>query len=68
MGREGAGAPDSDVTDLEGLPPAVRYSMWVLRLCDRWKQPPSVIEGEPQEAAGHLEHEQIVLEALKRYS
>lgn len=56
------------MTDLDGLPPAVRYSMWVIRLCDRWKQPPSVIENEPQESVGHLEHEQIVLEALKRYS
>ncbi len=54
------------MTDLAGLPPAVRHSMYVLRLADRWKQMPSTVQNETQETMGHLEHEQIVLQALKR--
>lgn len=56
------------MTDLDGLPPSVRYSMWVLRQARSFGCTPSVFENEPQETVGHLEHEQIVLEALKRHS
>ncbi len=56
------------MTDLEGLPHAVRRSMFVLRLADRWHCPPAVIEEQGQELLGHLEHEQLVHEALKRNS
>lgn len=56
------------MTDLEGLPSAVRYSVWVVRQARSFGCLPSAFESEPQATMGHLEHEQMVLEALKRYS
>ena len=56
------------MTDLGGLPHEVRYSMTLLRIADRWKKFPDEVEERSQEIHGHLEYEQMVHEALKRYS
>jgi hypothetical protein len=42
--------------------------MWVLKICDRWNRFPDEVEARGNELLGHLEHEQMVHEALKRYS
>jgi hypothetical protein len=42
--------------------------MWVLKICDRWNRFPDEVEERSQSLVGHLEREQIVLDALKRYS
>jgi hypothetical protein len=42
--------------------------MWVLKICDRWGKFPDEVEEREQSMAGHLAREQVVLEALKRYS
>lgn len=70
MGHAGAGAADPDelITDLSGLPPDVRHSMFVLRLCDRWKRFPGEVEQQPQDLMTYLEHEQLVRDALKRHT
>lgn len=54
-------------TDLEGLPGEFRYSLWVLAQAARFGRLPREIEDEGIELQGHLEREQIVQEALKRY-
>lgn len=56
------------MTDLEGLPPAYRWSLYLLKISERFGQRPSVMEQEPQDTLGHLERERIVHDALKRYS
>jgi hypothetical protein len=53
---------------MEGLPHEFRWSLWVLKQAREFKCLPSVIENEDQSLIGHLEREQIVKEALKRYS
>ena len=55
------------MTDLEGLPADVRYSRWVLKRAREFGCRPSQIEDEGIELIGHLEREQLVSEALKRY-
>ncbi len=55
------------MTVLEGLPLQVRHSMFVLRLCDRWKRFPGEVEEQPQSIYTYLDHEQLVLEALRRH-
>lgn len=69
MGREGTGEADPDglITDFGGLPPEVRDAMFVIRICDRWKQLPSAVQDEPQSMIAILEYEQMVLEALRRH-
>jgi len=67
-GHPGAGGLDPDVTDLEGLPHEFRWSLWVLKQAERFGRLPSEIEEADQSLMGHLEREQIVREALKRYS
>ena len=54
-------------SDLEGLPADVRYSLWVLKLCDRWHKFPDEVEERGQELLSHLENENLVQEALKRH-
>jgi hypothetical protein len=53
---------------MAGLPHEFRHSLYMLKLCERFPgRLPSEIEAEGQELLGHLEREQIVNEALKRY-
>lgn len=56
------------MTDLEGLPHEFRWSLWVLKQATRFGRLPEEIENADQSLLGHLEREQIVMEALKRYS
>lgn len=56
------------MTDLDGLPQEFRYSMWLLRQASRFGCRPSQIEDEDQALIGHLEREQMLADALKRYS
>lgn len=41
--------------------------MFVLKIADRWKKFPSEVEEQDQSMLGHLEHEQMVLQALRRH-